>query len=227
MKILIIDNNIDRDSWSAPSLARFARKVSGATLSIRRAPQDDLPRDPLAFDRFVLSGSRTSAMEDAPWIDHLIEFLQKVMSAGKPILGVCYGHQILARALGGKDAVRKADRAEFGWTQIKVHQTSPLTQGLPKSFYSFASHHDEVCTLPKGMKPLASSDWCQVQAFQIGDSPTFGIQFHPEKTIEDGHRIYEIIGKSYPTIPLLNPTRSEELFDPLVGDTLFANFFSL
>ncbi len=227
MKILIIDNNIDRDSWSAPSLARFARKVPGAILSIRRAPSDDLPRDALAFDRIVLSGSRTSAMDEAPWIDHLIEFLQKGMNAGKPILGVCYGHQILARALGGKEAVRKAAQGEFGWTAIKVHRPNPLMKGLAESFYSFSSHHDEVCALPKGLKPLASSEGCEVQGFQLEDKPIFGIQFHPEKTLEDGNRIYDIIGKAYPSIPLINSKRSKELYDPSVGDTLFANFFSL
>src|SRR4051794_3821352 len=121
MKILIIDNNIDRDCWGSSDLRRMVRAawVSTSYVSyVRRAPQDDLPKDLSSFDRIIVSGSKTSVLEEAPWIERLIEFIKKAIELRKPYLGICYGHQLLVRAVSDKTTLAKAKNPEIGWTKI-------------------------------------------------------------------------------------------------------------
>lgn len=222
MKILIIDNNIDQDCWGAKELCRLAITALGATVFVRRAPQDDLPKDPRSFDRIIVSGSKTSALEEAPWIDNLTTFIHKAMDAQIPYLGVCYGHQALVKAVAGKDALRKAVHPEIGWVEIQIKETCPLFDGLPRKFYSFASHYDEVGTLPNGMKNLACSEFCSIQACQLESLPIYGIQFHPEKNLKEGTEI--LTKKKDEPHLLLNAIKGHKLYNPQVGEILFRNF---
>lgn len=228
MKILIIDNTMDKDSWGVPDLCRLARLAPGSTITVRRAPEGDLPKSPASFDRMIVSGSRTSALADEPWIENLFNFIRKSIDLKKPYLGVCYGHQALVRAISSdKSMVRRAEQAEFGWSQIQVLHTSPLFQNLPTSFYSFSAHFEEVSRLPQGMKHLASSEACQIQACQLENYPVFGIQFHPEKTLAETQKILSERKKTGNPPLLLHPHRSEELYNPEYGETLFKNFLQV
>ena len=114
MRILIIDNNINPDSWGSSDLRRMARVADTATILTRRAPQEDLPENPREFHRIVISGSKTAATESAPWISKLDGFIRRAIHENVPLLGVCYGHQALARVLDGYPAVRKAEKGEHG-----------------------------------------------------------------------------------------------------------------
>jgi len=227
MRILIVDNTLDQDCWGSANLARFAAKAPGATVQVRRAPHEDLPKDLTRFDRVILSGSGTSATEDAPWISKLHDLIRTTIQERKPLLGVCYGHQSLVRALGGKEFVRKGQTPEVGWTRVEVLEKNALFEGLPNTFYSFSMHYDEVCQLPKGMKNLARSADCSIQAFQLEDHPVFGIQFHPEKNREEALKTFAEKKKKGEPKRLLHPNDTDRLFDPKVGDTLFQNFFKL
>jgi GMP synthase (glutamine-hydrolysing) len=224
MNILIIDNNIDPDCWGSQDLCRLARMTPGATIFVRRAPQGDLPKSPQEFDKIIVSGSKSSALDDSPWVGQLVEFIRKSLELRKPFLGICYGHQILARSIGGKELVGQASKAEFGWTQIEVIGSSPILQGIASSFYSFSSHFEEVQQVPKGMKTLARSQDCSIQACQLENLPVYGLQFHPEKSIQEAKKILSDRKKDQNPIALLNPTKSEELYDPKLGETLFKNF---
>jgi GMP synthase-like glutamine amidotransferase len=226
MKILIIDNTIDRDCWGSADLARFAAVEGGASVTVRRGPQADLPVFPERFDRLVLSGSKTSCLETFPWVEKLEEFTARWIDSGKPFLGVCYGHQILARALGGRDHVRRGKRPEFGWTRIEQVASSRLLEGLPKSFVSYSSHYEEVGTLPSGFRLLARSSDCAIQAAELVGRPVFGIQFHPERDLKAGDEALRRRKKEGKTDGLLGYGKGETLFDPAVGATLFRNFFS-
>src|SRR4051794_34358272 len=117
VKILIVDNTVERDSWGSPELCRLSRLAAGAWIHVRRAPERDLPASPAGFDRIILSGSKTSALAEAPWIEKLFEFIRSAIDLHIPFLGVCYGQQALARALGGMHSVRKSAEPEFGWSE--------------------------------------------------------------------------------------------------------------
>jgi GMP synthase (glutamine-hydrolysing) len=229
MRILLVDNAQEVTSWGCKDFRALAGLVPGATFYVRRAPLGDLPKSPVGFDRVILSGSGTSAMADAPWIDRLQEFVGQTLDAGLPLLGVCYGHQILARTVAKAQVCRRAATHEIGWTEIEVDATSKIFEGLPKKFYSFSSHYEEVANLPHGFKNLAHSKSCHVQAMQLGDRPVFGVQFHPERDIEGGERTFKETRESPKSKndALLNPTKSKQLFDQKVTDTIFKNLFNL
>jgi GMP synthase (glutamine-hydrolysing) len=228
MNILIIDNNVDKHSWGAENLVRFARKVSGATITVRRGPSDDLPHFQDAvnkYDRLVMSGSRTSCLDHFPWVDKLEALTRAFVQADKPVLGVCYGHQVLARALGGRDIVRKGARPEFGWTKIEQTENSPLFDGLPKAFYSYSSHFEEVARLAPGFIHLGRSADCALQAVQLKGKRVFGIQVHPEKNLAEAEEIFRERRAKGGGAELLGLNEGKKLFDPQVGETIFANFY--
>jgi GMP synthase (glutamine-hydrolysing) len=227
MKVLIIDNTIDLDSWGSPELRNLAQLAPGVTIHTRRAPHGDLPASPRGYDRIILSGSKTSALEDAPWIESLHRFVGKALDESIPYLGVCFGHQTLARVVSGQSNVcRKAKTPEIGWTKIEIVGESDLFEGLPKQFYSFSSHYEEVSELHPSLKNFARSADCATQAFQLERKPVYGIQFHPEKDIPSADKTFAAKKKSPQTKndPLLHAGQSKKYFNPSVGETIFKNF---
>ncbi len=228
MNVLIVDNNLTPSYYGAPNLRRWMHVRPHVVVHVRRGPDNDLPLqlEP-HFDGMVISGSRTSALETAPWIDQMHQLIREAIDKGIPTLGVCYGHQAIARAMGGLSAVRKGDRPEIGWTRIETDRENALFRGLPKTFYSFSSHFEEVSTVPQGAQLLAHSDACAIQAFQIGDAPIFGIQFHPEKSIEDAEYIFKIYREMGRRSMLLGEKDSKKRFDEKLPQTIFGNFLDL
>lgn len=224
MKVLVVDNNLDLDCWGSADLKRFVTAHPDATAVVRRGPHNDLPRDARGFDRMILSGSRTSCLEAGEWISRLDHLIRETLDAGKPILGVCYGHQALNRVLGGREILRRGTTPEFGWSEIEVLAESPLFAGLPKRFHSYSSHWEEVSELPKGMRLLARSAACAIQACQLGEKPVFGIQFHPEKSLPEAKKSLAEKVRKKETQGLLRAKESDRLFDAAVGDRIFGNF---
>ena len=227
MRILIVDNNVLPEYWGSSDLRRFAHLAPGAVVTVRRGPHDDLPKDLSRFDRVIISGSMTSAMEQADWIGNLDALIRSALDMRKPLLGVCYGHQRLAAVLGGQQLLRKSATPEFGWTRIEISARAPLFEGLPDVFHSLSSHFDEVISAPKGAKLLASSEACAVQAYQVLDAPAYGIQFHPEKSLEEGNSTIASRRKKGEPKVLINPDLGSKLFDPVVGEKIFRNFLSV
>jgi len=224
VKILIIDNTMEPKSFGSPELCRIARQEGDSTVYVRRAPEGDLPDDPKAFDRVIVSGSITSCLSLDPWIDSLLAFIRKTINERVPYLGVCFGHQMLARALGERELLRKAKSPEFGWTKIKVTHQSPIFHQMPSEFHTFSSHYEEVATLPRSFTKLAESDQCAIQACQLEGYPAFGIQFHPEKTDQEGEEILKQKMKKGPDVPLLNIGKGSQLYDGRIAQTLMRNF---
>ncbi len=226
MKVLIIDNTRDPESWGSADLREFVTKSPDRTAFVRRAPEEDLPASIRGYDRVILSGSRTSCLEEGAWISRLDALLKESLREGKPVLGVCYGHQSLNRALGGHRVLRKGEPGEFGWTEIEVVERAPLFEGLPDRFWSFSSHHEEVAELPKGMRLLARSKACAIQACRLEDLPVYGIQFHPEKNLPSCDRSVAAWKKDDRKSQILRPKEGNKLYNAAVGEKIFGNFLA-
>jgi len=132
-----------------------------------------------SFDGVVVTGSRSSVYWDRDWIRPLVEYVADADDHGLPILGVCYGHQVLAAALGGR--VEGMGEYEIGYREIDRVATDELFEGVPESFVAFTTHSDAVTELPPGAELLAENDY-GVHAFRRGHA--WGVQFHPEYDCE-------------------------------------------
>ncbi|KAJ1426159.1 Glutamine amidotransferase [Sesbania bispinosa] len=130
------------------------------------------------YDGFVITGSSSDAHGNDAWILHLITFLNKLDSMHKKILGICFGHQILGRALGGKVA-RSPTGWDIGIRSITLSSSLPLpfsSLHLPPSLSVVEFHMDE---LPAKAEVIAWSDKTGIEMFRYGDH-ILGIQGHPE-----------------------------------------------
>lgn len=144
-----------------------------------------------AVDAAIVTGSKASTYWDEPWIDELEAWLRAADDRGVPLLGVCFGHQIVAQALGGD--VADMEEYELGYHEVRQTGDSPLFDGLGEEFTAFCTHHDAVTTLPPGAEAHAETD-AAVQAYRRGDS--FGVQFHPEFDRATAERVID--GKDLP-----------------------------
>ena len=182
MKTLIIDNNIDRPWSLCPDFRRYLE----GTVEVRRAPQGDLPSKVEGYSHIIITGSKTSTLDSSPWITQLMAFVSQAIESGIPTLGICYGHQIIAKIFGGQSVVRASRTPEIGWVEIRQTKPNPVLEGLPTRFYTFESHVEEVVHAPKGFVATAESERCAIQAYYAKGKPVFGVQFHPEKNAEEG-----------------------------------------
>ncbi|MEF8830178.1 MAG: type 1 glutamine amidotransferase, partial [Halobacteriales archaeon] len=113
--------------------------------------------------------------DDHEWIHRTTDWIRRVHAADVPTLGVCWGHQAVAQALGGR--VVDMGEYELGYRPVSRLDTDPLFEGVPERFTAFETHSDRVAELPPGATTLARNDF-GVQAFRVDG--TYGVQFHPE-----------------------------------------------
>ncbi len=224
VKVLVIDNAIDRPFKFA---ADFRRLLAPAEIHVRRGPQSDFPSDVSAYTHLLLTGSKTSCSDRSEWVGREMELARTMAEAGKPVLGVCFGHQILARAFGGPACVGAAVKPELGWCEVRrgeAPSVESLLNGLPERFHTFQSHMEEVTRLPGKFIATATSERCAIQAFRHERLPVFGIQFHPEKNLEEGQASIEARRGTIPEHCIFNHGRAKSVYSDHVADVIFRNF---
>ena len=138
----------------------------------------EYPSDIDEVDGYVITGSKLSVYDDIPWINKLKNFVRQLHSEEKKIIGICFGHQLVAEALGGKTG-----QAETGWC-VGVHKNkftdAAKDYGLTSSGFKIPSNHkDQVLELPPGGKLLARTETCPISAMGLGDH-ILTFQGHPE-----------------------------------------------
>lgn len=130
------------------------------------------------FDAVLLTGSRADAFSDEPWVVELRRQVTALLAQGKKMVGICFGHQLIALCLGAP--VGRAPngwgvgRMTYNWHRPDLPHAQDRTQ-----ISLLASHQDQVLELPPGASLVASSDFCPVASFTVGDA-VFCIQPHPE-----------------------------------------------
>ncbi|MEY2565975.1 MAG: hypothetical protein QOE35_504 [Actinomycetota bacterium] len=139
-----------------------------------------VPTAPDACDAWLATGSRHSVYDDLEWIGPIIDFVQRVGAADVPFVGVCFGHQLLAHALGGT-----VGQAAYGWgagvRRIDVVRTEPWMQPRRDACRLHFMHQDQVTKAPDGAVVLGCTDHCEVAMFRVG--AMLGVQAHPEFTV--------------------------------------------
>lgn len=151
--------------------AMFERLFSGHGFTFRTWNVVDgaFPEGPDTCDGWLITGSRHGAYEDHDWIPPLEDLIRAIAASSRPMVGICFGHQIIAQALGGK-----VEKFRGGWSvgrQIYDFGDTELALN--------AWHQDQVVELPEGAQVIAQSDFCKNAAMVIGSS-FFTVQPHPE-----------------------------------------------
>ena len=136
--------------------------------------------DPASLDAILVTGSPAGVYDDHPWIGPLMDFARAAATADVPQVGICFGHQLLAEALGGK--VIKSPK---GWGVGRHTYEVLACPGLaaetcPKTISVAVSHQDQVVTLPPGAEVIARSDFTPYAGLYYANGPAISFQCHPE-----------------------------------------------
>lgn len=186
--VLLLDLYEWTDAYPASNPLRnvtgwFARYLpAGDRIELRTAGiNDDLSAAAAESSAVIISGSPRDAWVDDPRNDRVLEVIEHCRTAGKPLLGVCFGHQLLGRALGAQVGRHPAGY-ELGNVEVALTDAGaacPLFAGLPRQLDVIESHQDAVLEVPAGARLLATGTHTQVQAFDFAGH-LLGVQFHPE-----------------------------------------------
>ena len=176
-KILVVD-------FGSQYTQLIARRLRELNVYSEVCPWDEIPNLD-SVDGFVLSGGpESSNIEGNPNIS------SNIFETKKPILGICYGMQVLAFQEGGE--IQNEGNKEFGYAKINLSNQTSLFINTSDSIDVWMSHGDKVISLPEGYETLASSDNSPIAAYQNLEKNYFGLQFHPEVTHTDhGLKIIE------------------------------------
>jgi GMP synthase-like glutamine amidotransferase len=160
--------------------ALLAPHVPALRFSYYAAHDGELPAAPDACDAWLCSGSQFSVYDPLEWVGALARFMREVQAARTPFVGICFGHQMLAQALGGE-----VTRAAYGWgvgvQPMAIRRQEPWMQPPLESCRLQYMHQDQVVRLPPGALVLAESAHCEVAMFRVGET-MLGIEGHPEFT---------------------------------------------
>ncbi|MGE4544512.1 MAG: glutamine amidotransferase [Pedobacter sp.] len=136
---------------------------------------------PKTLQGVVISGAHAMVTDGSPWMTHLKKWLAELVAASVPVLGICFGHQILAQALGGVVDYHPRGR-EVGTVDVRLTadvDADPLFAGMPEAFTAQVFHAQSVRQLPPGARVLAGNDFEPHQAVAYAER-AWGVQFHPE-----------------------------------------------
>ncbi len=195
MRLAILDADILRaalqpqyHSYGRMFEALFERQQLNWEMNIFKVIDGDYPPSLEQYDAYLITGSQYDAFSDEPWIRQLREYVQALFQAGKPMVGVCFGHQLLAHALGGE-----AGRAGAGWgmgvmTYPLLAKPAFVDEAAPVSL--IISHRDQVTRLPPEAERLLSNDFCPNAAFYIPNR-VLAIQGHPEFSVDYAQALFE------------------------------------
>lgn len=195
---------------------RAAIGATGGDLTVVRPFLGEALPEPAEIDAAIITGSWSMVTDREPWSERTADWLRLAMAADTPLLGVCYGHQLMAHALGGEVDYHPRGR-EIGMRDITLTDAAKhdvLLEGLPDSFPAHLTHAQSVLTVPSGAVVLGSSEHDAHQILRYGPN-ALSVQFHPEFTPtimsvcleryantyqREGYNVAEMIGMLQPTV---------------------------
>lgn len=186
MHIAIIETGIppeplkDRHGDYPAMMARMLAPIApGFRFSTARVCRGDPLPGVADFDGLLITGSAAGVYEEHAWIAPLEELVRDTAKAGKPQVGICFGHQLMAQAFGGK--VEKSDK---GWgVGVHRYRVNGRAEWMTPELSQIActvSHQDQVVEAPSGAEVLAGSEFCPIGAIAYAQGRTISFQMHPE-----------------------------------------------
>ena len=177
MKILVINNH-----------GQYNHRIH-RTLHYLKIPSELIPNS-TSIDEINEKEPVGLILGGGPSIERAGNCFEYVKELDYPILGICLGHQIIAKAYGGE--VGSAGMESYAKIEITIKEENDIFKGLGDTMKVWTSHKDEVTTLPEGFKLLATSPICEIEAMKHETKPLYGIQFHPEvHHTENGPKLLE------------------------------------
>ncbi len=185
MKIGILKTDAVRPEWvpdfgEYPDMfiALLAREDPSLEFAVYDVEEGVYPEDIDEVDAYLITGSKSSVYEDKAWIQQLMVFVRELHARKKKLVGICFGHQIVAQALGGK-----TEKSTKGWGQgLHTHtfvETPPWHDGGSPDLQILVSHQDQVVKNAEGARVLAASEFCENAVVQIGEH-ILTFQGHPD-----------------------------------------------
>lgn len=169
-------------------LAPHSRRLS--FVAIKAAPDPILPA-PAEFDGLLITGSPAAVYEGHPWIEPLKDLVRRAASARRPSVGICFGHQLMAEAFGGR-----VETSEKGWGvgvhDYEVRGVEDWMRPAAARIACVASHQDQVVSPPPGARTLAASDFCPHAALSYAQGPAVSFQMHPEFSAEYARALLDL-----------------------------------
>ena len=154
----------------------------GWHLDVLEAFNSELPADPAEYDGYIVTGSPESVNSRAPWVSELLDFIQLAARDAVPLFGACFGHQAIAKALGG-EVEKNAGGWSAGVAETRFLASEDWMSPRRSAIRLHAMHSEQVVRLPAGARIVGTSEDCPAAAYAIGGS-IFATQYHPELPAE-------------------------------------------
>lgn len=188
MHIAVLVTNTDQSAFAARH-PRDAEKFTTLLKAVRpdwqvttfEATENDFPASLAGFDGLLIGGSPASVNDENHWIERLSDLIRHAFAAGVPMMGVCFGHQAIAQALGGKVGPNPGPFI-LGTTETTFTVRAPWMPADAGSITLASAHGEQVTALPPGAEVLGESLSCPIAAYRIGNR-VFATQHHPEMTL--------------------------------------------
>lgn len=187
MHIAVLVTNTDQSAFAARhprDAEKFTVLMKGARpdwqVTTFEVTENVFPASLAGFDGLLIGGSPASVNDENHWIERLSELIRKAFDDGVPMMGVCFGHQAIAQALGGKVGPNPGSFV-LGTTETRLIAPAPWVSDGEDRITLASAHGEQVTALPSGAEVLGESAGCKVAAYRIG-SRVFATQHHPEMT---------------------------------------------
>ena len=194
IRLAILKTDYVRTEWVSefgeyPDMfeAVFRKCETAITFQTFDAHRNEYPADLDEFDAYLITGSKSSVYDEEPWIEELMGFVRELHRLKKKLIGICFGHQLVAETLGGK-----VGKSSKGWgVGVHTHAFSEIPQwhdGQSHQFNILVSHKDQVIRNADGAKVLAGSEFCENAVCQL-DNHILTFQGHPEFVVDYSRKI--------------------------------------